>query len=285
MIARPHTTRYGWALALLAMAGLVLLTFTRAAEPPGEEPKPEPAAKSPPAGSGEESLNLLRDELNRLEAQIAALSEEKAELGLKVNSTQRSAQAVIDHLEFQQLRALAEAQEAERTLAQLKKLSATQRRQAALTILPDANLQPLWENLAETEQQLAGKISEFAAGHPEAKSLQNVVEVIHQQIDARIDGIMVGLEAKIELALERSERLRRELQDQQHSQFSNSLRRQPYLRIERELQVMQEVRDKLAKRYLEEKINAKLPASLRLRSHRETEAVEQNWPSEVGGSQ
>jgi ankyrin repeat protein/tetratricopeptide (TPR) repeat protein len=89
-----------------------------------------------------------------------------------------------------------EATKSAMLLEQLREMSREQLSKVLPTVAPDALLNTLLEQRADTERRLASAKVSFSADHPSTKSTLEGLKVLERQIDERIDGILNGLTIK-----------------------------------------------------------------------------------------
>jgi len=269
MIAKykPTTRRIAIASTLLVIA-LAALTFTRAAEKPRAPaevaaglPATEPAR---PTANAERNVKILEEMLGEQQARIRHQQLELDELKRKLRITElEETQNPATGDALRQLEALRRESgaEYEKMSALFERLAAMTReelKRSISTASPDANLATLFDQLAATEQKLALLSQSFGGGHPEVRSVTNLLGTIQKRIDARMDGVLAGLKAKMESLKARLEQLQTQLEKTKLGDIDRAIQRRPYFEAKQELERLQKMRERILDRLTEEKINSAL---------------------------
>jgi beta-lactamase regulating signal transducer with metallopeptidase domain len=140
----------------------------------------------------------------------------------------------------------------------LKKRERADIRKALPTMLrpPDEPLNRFLEDLGKTEQQIVSLAPNFSEEHPEVRRLREVAAKIEHQIEDRIDGILMGLEARKSVY----ENLLKNLKSEIDSKVEESSRRpekyMPYFAAKRSLEDAQRILDTIFMRLLAEKVDS-----------------------------
>ncbi len=118
-------------------------------------------------------------------------------------------------------RALSDAQsDASRLSAFYRQLTNSTREELRLSLptsAPDPLLNTLQEQRAKAEQRLAELRQTLSREHPDVKSATAALEVISEQIDERINGILAGLKVKLQSQQAQVTQLQKELDDARRS--------------------------------------------------------------------
>jgi len=141
----------------------------------------------------------------------------------------------------------------------LTNLSRPNFKRAILTVVPDAPLVELINQQARMEQELTRVRDTFGDGHPEVRRVRAVWDVTNRQIDDRLEGILIGLTAKREAERTRLDNLGAEMDNKRKSELEHAIKFRPYLQAKRDLENLQLVRERLALRLIQEKIDATIP--------------------------
>ena len=83
-------------------------------------------------------------------------------------------------------------------LQSLKAMSKEERRKGILTTYPDSSLSELFARCTTAEQELASLKKELGADNPNVQRVNNLIKEVNDQIDVKIDGIMIGLKAIVD---------------------------------------------------------------------------------------
>jgi len=131
--------------------------------------------------------------------------------------------------------------------------------QAVPTAVPDTLLGTLLEHLATAEEQLASLSKEYGPDHSAVVKVKSQIETLQRKIRERINGIMLGLEARV-LSLSTSlDSFNQEVAHVKANDAVESSRTQPYFEAKRKLEDLQRFRQILDMKIASEKVDASLP--------------------------
>ena len=248
MIAKYKSTPWllsaAFTLLLIALAGI---TFTRAAE------RKAPPATVPPASA--KSLDLLKDELNRQEAIVRHLQAESSKWAEELGPAELSGADTLQKLALVRVEVSAELVRLSSLYKQVTSQSRAELRQTISSALPDTQLSQLMQQLDMAEQKLADLIEDRAPEHPDVKRITRVLAQINKQIEARIDGIVSGLKARIAAEEAHSDALGKELDQARARYVERSQRNRPYQESLQELRAQEEILQRLRLRMVQERID------------------------------
>jgi vacuolar-type H+-ATPase subunit I/STV1 len=263
------TPRVASIVAIVLVAFLACITFTsraQKAKPPQESPTTGPQAESE-----QQSINALRqayDQLTRdVEERAKALEGIRHELSIPsqiayADRYQPGPEAeAVRRVEALRSEARTEFLGHRSLYAALKGMPQKEFDNSAFIAIPDAQFGALQQRQAEVEQQLAALSETRTKDHPEIMSLQRTLETIHRQLDDRRAGIREGLKVKVDSLEAKLEALDQELRELRQRDIEGPTRYREYFTRKRELENLQQVRDRLQMRIIDEEINAALPAS------------------------
>ncbi|MBE7501302.1 MAG: M48 family metalloprotease [Verrucomicrobiales bacterium] len=141
----------------------------------------------------------------------------------------------------------------------LRRLEGAELRRVILTVLPDEQLLPKQlEDLASVQQKLAGLVQGRGEGHPELVQTRALQAELERQVQERIAGIMLGLEHVTTAMAERRAHLAQMLDERRDQLVREVKGHQELLRLKRDLESEQRVRDALYLRVLQEEIDGKI---------------------------
>ncbi len=141
-------------------------------------------------------------EVLKLRQQLAALSDERSAEPVQEAAAPASAVATAER----------EAESLDTTLQKLKQLPRQPLRDAVQQNFPNPVLTDLIKQLTQAEQNLAVLNRDYAPGHPEVIRAKTLADTIQKQIADQVDGIMKGLEIKLDAAHETAKKLRGQLE-------------------------------------------------------------------------
>jgi uncharacterized protein involved in exopolysaccharide biosynthesis len=131
--------------------------------------------------------------------------------------------------------------------------------QAIPTAVPDTLLGTLLEHLATAEEQLASLSKEYGPDHSAVVKVKSQIETLQRKIRERINGIMLGLEARV-LSLSTSlDSFNQEVAHVKANDAVEASRTQPYFEAKRNLEDLQRFRQILDMKIASEKVDASLP--------------------------
>ncbi|HXS67249.1 MAG TPA: tetratricopeptide repeat protein, partial [Candidatus Polarisedimenticolia bacterium] len=130
----------------------------------------------------------------------------------------------IDMQAVQQQIVSAQAQlaESEAMLKNLKSMNSHDLREALPGLIPDDQLNTLMNELNLAEQQLINLRNEYSQDHPRYKSAEAEVGELNKKVDDRIDGILLGLQAKVNAETAYLDALKAKSQDLQSNASATS---------------------------------------------------------------
>ena len=162
-------------------------------------------------------LDKLRDKLDEQKAKVRATQQRveqlRRDLNVPVFAGVKLNDMTIQQLEQQQTAAKVDLVTRETRLRELQKLSPQQLRNAAATSFNDPTLAGLLQNLDTTDVQLERLKLQFGPDHPDLRSMVVQRDKLQAQIDARVDGLMRGLEIDCKMTQTRAAELQKQLDD------------------------------------------------------------------------
>jgi len=134
--------------------------------------------------------------------------------------------------------------------------------QAIPTAAPDSLLISLLEQLNLIEQKLATLRKDFGPEHAEVVKCQAMADDLHAKIKSRVDGIMLGLEARV-LSLSNSlDNLNQEVAQAATNDIAQANRTRPYFEAKRNLEELRRFRQVLDMKIANEKIEVAFPRTM-----------------------
>jgi bla regulator protein BlaR1 len=271
MIAQfKRTPRLISIAALTALVLLACFTFTSKAQK-AKTPEPSTPQRAPASRAEAGALRVLQNAYDELSKQVEdnarILEAMRDELRIPSyvaysDSYQPGPEAEnIRRVEGLRLEALTEYRSIQSLYGVLTNLSAREFRNAVSIALPDTQSSVLQARQDEVEQKLAALAETLATDHPEIVSLRRTLETINRQLNDRKLGLLEGLKAKTAQFKARLEELDRELNELRKRDREAPAQYRVYFHRKRELENLQQVRDRLQMRILEEKINSALTST------------------------
>lgn len=265
-------------VALLLILALSGLTNAQNNQTPATNPNITAAANSVEKkpldpltpGSRRNGIDALEREYTRqkkvVEEARANLNKARIELGIVEGTDGAPADTTAKEIETIQV-AVADTREKfaidTAILDYLKKLQQTDlrtMRKALPTILrpPDELLNRYLEDLGKAEQQFVLLLGDRSEEHPEVLRNREVAAKIEHQIQDRIDGILLGLEARKSVYENLLKDLKSEIDIKVHESSRRQERYMPYFAAKRSFEDAQRLLDTIFMRLLAEKIDAEL---------------------------
>jgi beta-lactamase regulating signal transducer with metallopeptidase domain len=131
--------------------------------------------------------------------------------------------------------------------------------QAFSTAAPDALLNGLLEQLTLAEQRLVMLTKDYGPQNAEVVKSKALVEDLHNKIKSRVDGIMLGLTAKVLSLSNGLDNLDKEVAKAVQTDVEKANRSQPYFEARRNVEELQRFRQILDMKIASENIDLGLP--------------------------
>jgi capsular exopolysaccharide synthesis family protein len=144
-------------------------------------------------------------------------------------------------------------------LRKIEKRDRKELRKAIPTAMPDPHLERYLDDLAKAEQQYASIATDFSDEHHEVKRLMEVQATINRQIEDRIDGILGGLEARVNTSKNLADSLKEEFEKAKRDDTQKREKYAPYFLAKRNLENQQRILDTVFMRLLAEKVDSSIP--------------------------
>jgi capsular exopolysaccharide synthesis family protein len=201
-------------------------------------------------------------EIKRLQKEV---DDEKEKLG--ITDIEQQTGVVSPTLEPETLRKLeaarieldAEYARQEKTYEQLTNYSRTELKSTMATVTVDPLLQRLLEELSLNETKLAEMASTLSPNHPEVKGVRDKITVLNNQIDEKVKGIMAGLKIRLDSSKNALESLGNKVDLAKTNDIKKAIGRRKYNTLKRDLDNYLFLREKIAARVLQEKVEAAIP--------------------------
>jgi capsular exopolysaccharide synthesis family protein len=146
-------------------------------------------------------------------------------------------------------------------LTRLKKLPPDELAQAIPTAAQDPLLSSLLEQLTLAEQKLVVARKDYGPEHAEVLKLGDQVKDLQTKITKRVQGILIGLDARVASLKEGLENLKREVESSKQLDIQEANRSRPYFEAKRELEEMQRFRQLLNAKLYAERTDVDLPTT------------------------
>jgi len=163
----------------------------------------------------------------------------------------------------------------EKEVTQLQALSSDKLREVLPTMVTDPALSDLLTKLHEAEQTKVTLTNDYSRADLHITRVQSLIDELNQQVDARVAGIMSGLENQMQSEKASLDALTASLEEAKTKDQAESIRGQPYWEAKRRLGNMWEFNRLLSAKIEQTKIDLRIPKS---------SIVEVTGPAEPGDS-
>ena len=161
----------------------------------------------------------------------------------------------------------------DKQLTQLQALSPDKQRDVLPTLIPDPALSDLLNKLHEAQQSFVTLTNDYSPADLHIARLQSLIEELNRQIDARVAGIMAGLENQVQSEKAALDALTASVETAKEKDQTDYTKGQPYWLEKRQLGNMIEFHRLLAAKIEAEKLDLEIP---------KTSIVEITGPAEPG---
>jgi capsular exopolysaccharide synthesis family protein len=134
--------------------------------------------------------------------------------------------------------------------------------QAIPTAAPDNGLSSLLEQLTMAEQRLVSLEKEYGPEHAEVLKCKAIKDDLHNKIRSRVDGIMLGLDARVFSLSNSLDNLEKEVERATTTDVAKANQARPYFEAKRALEELQRFRSILDAKIAYEKIDVELPKTM-----------------------
>jgi capsular exopolysaccharide synthesis family protein len=163
----------------------------------------------------------------------------------------------------------------EKEVTQLQVLSPDKMRDVLPTLSPDSALSDLLNKLHESEQNFVTLTNDYSPADLHITRVQSLIDELNRQIDARVAGIMAGLENQVQSEKAALDALTASVETAKEKDQTDFTKGQPYWLAKRELGEKIEFHRLLGVKIAQEKLDVEIP---------KTSIVEITGPAEPGDS-
>ncbi len=143
----------------------------------------------------------------------------------------------------------------------LKSLNKNELVQVIPTVAADNYLAQLLDQLNLSQQRLISLKKDYGEEHPELKKVREMTQDLEKKIDDRVNGILIGLEAKVDALKKGLDNLIREVEVATTNDIAKAEASRPYFEAKRNLEELQRFRQLLNLKIASEGIDVQLPKS------------------------
>jgi capsular exopolysaccharide synthesis family protein len=215
----------------------------------------------------EKGIKVLEDKMDAINEKIAVMQTNVDMLRTKLNISDAAGEESYSIIEPEIVRRyeseLIDARGVHTTqftlLEGLKAQSIEELRASILTAHPDAQLDVLIRELYTGQQTLANQGIDLGEEHPRIKGLKKVLSVLEGQIDNRIQGILAGLELRVNSSKAQVEQLQQDVADAKKRESDMRETGREYFDAKRKLSNTTRMRDTILFRVMQEEVDLALP--------------------------
>lgn len=143
-------------------------------------------------------------------------------------------------------------------LAMLRAMKPSELREALPTVSPDDQLSSLLRDLGMSENSFAAK-SDLGPEHADIKTLKAIIGNLNQQIEARVQGILKGIETEAASRESQAKALADQLETAKANDAAKMEEYRPYFAAKRKVETHQRIYEAIQLRILQEQVDAELP--------------------------
>jgi len=205
------------------------------------------------------------DESNQIQSAQQQIEKLRSDLGISID--QAGAPGYTSSLTTEQLQALnnqmIEGQRAYKELAvqleQLQSLDKTRLRDVLPDISNDSELNSLLGKLHEAQQQIARLKIDYGADNLNVTRVQTLIDTLNQQIDARVSGILSGMQSQVSSKKAALDAITQSVEDAKARDMNESAKFQPYYDAKRNLEQLRDLHKLLYSKIEAEKLDSEIP--------------------------
>ncbi len=205
--------------------------------------------------SEEEQIQLMRTKVDDLRKELAIVDTDPQSFTPSPTLSQEQMRQISDTMMEGQTR----YNRLKEQLNQLKALPADQLKDVLPGINPDGVLSGLLDKLHESQQKYTTMTNDYSPENPDVIRVKSMIDEVNQQIDDRVNGIMVGMENNLNTEKAALDTLDSEVESAKDKDREEAVRGQPYWEGKRQLANLEDFHKLLAARIESEKIDLAIP--------------------------
>lgn len=211
-------------------------------------------------------LEKLREEMaqqqDRMRQAQARTEQLRKELNVPVIGDTTLTLETLRQLEGQLTQARVEAVTKETQLKELRRLPPQQLRNAISMVISDVNVQTLLQSLTDAELRLEVLKQDYGPDHPNVRAALATRDKLQQQLDARLEGIMKGLEVAYQMVNARLDTLQKQYDDAKNASLTmESEKFLPFRNAQREAELETRLYETIKARLQQISIDMEVPRS------------------------
>ncbi len=217
----------------------------------------------------ERGIKALQDQYEEDEAKIDAIQQKVDQLrsNLHVNDYEPTATGPSPTLNAEELRAInnqmiqdeAQYVQLEKEVSELQPLSPEQLREVLPTVSQDPTLSDLLVKLNTAKQTFVSLTNDYSLANPDVIRVQSTIDELNNEINDRVNGIMVGLNSKVHSTKAALDALKDSVNEAKQKDLDDAARTQPYWEEKRKLENMLDFHRLLTTKIEAEKIDMNIP--------------------------
>ncbi len=126
---------------------------------------------------------------------------------------------------------------------------------------PDSELSSLIGELNAADQKYISQINDLGPSHPQIKAVNDLRDLLNKKIDARVNGILKGLETQVSTAKSELDSIGKAVEDARLIDQDKLTKTRPYFDKKRELEELNDLRRLITRKKNIEEVDLKLPKS------------------------
>ena len=206
----------------------------------------------------EQKLRQKQEEVDRLRQELD-ISEVDA---LNNQPTPTIEMETLRRLEAQRIEAEAQSVREDKILSSLKPLPRTELIKVIPTAAPDQLLHSYLIDLGQAENKLIALKTDYGPENPEVQRIAALVADLHQKVDDRIDGILVGLTARVDSTKAWVKSLKDQVESAKQADRDKAAKSRPYYEAKRKLEELERFNNILAIKISSESVELTLPKTM-----------------------
>ncbi|MBM3823276.1 MAG: polysaccharide biosynthesis tyrosine autokinase [Verrucomicrobia bacterium] len=219
----------------------------------------------------DKGITKLKDEYQLQLARVHSLQSNAAELRLRLKISDYVAEGnapvttlepeTVRRLENEHLAARGELAFYTAKLDDLRSMNRENLRKAILSAEPDDLLKDLFLRLNDTEQRWSALNKDVGDLHPEVIKTKALLSTLNTQIEARIDGILMGLGSRLKATTQRALELSNQVAVAIEKDAKAASEYRPYFLIKGELETEKRILETMKFKIVQEEVDLSLPKS------------------------
>lgn len=203
----------------------------------------------------ETKVSKVQDEADRLRNALGI-----SDLDAQGSGPSASIEAVtLRNIEGQRIESKIRYIKNEKLISKLRPLSMEELRQVLPTTIADSTLNELLGQFNMAEQRLVVLATDYKPDHPTYIQAKELVNTVNQQINNRVNGIMVGVENQVDISKAEVEELKATVDEAKKLDLEKAEKSRPYYDRKRELEELIRFRQILNMKIASERLEVVLP--------------------------